>query len=105
MNLNKTGARRGGHKRRINTEDNAKVVAAFWETLFIQLLAALAILHYRTILKNRMTCTMDDLMKRMKGTRQGITNLVTQALESHHVDDVVEGQLEAHVHHVVGVGH
>ena len=48
---------------------------------------------------------MDDLMKSMKGTRQGITNLVTQALESHHVDDVVEGQLEAHVHHVVGVGH
>ena len=42
------------HRRRINTEEKAKVVAAVWGTEFIQFLAALAILHYRTILENRM---------------------------------------------------
>ena len=33
------------HRRRINTEENVKVVVAVWGTTFIQLLAALAILH------------------------------------------------------------
>ena len=42
------------HRRRIKTEEKAKVVAAVWGTEFIQFLAALAILHYRTILENRM---------------------------------------------------
>ena len=34
------------HRRRIDTEVEAKVVAAVWGTEFIQFLAALAILHY-----------------------------------------------------------
>ena len=33
------------HRRRINTEEKAKVVAAVWRTEFIQFLAALVILH------------------------------------------------------------
>ena len=44
------------HRRRINTEDKAKTVAAVWGTQFILLLAALAILH------------QDDLKKRMKSS-------------------------------------
>ena len=34
-----------GHRRRINTEEKAKVVAAVWGTKFIKFLAALAVLH------------------------------------------------------------
>ena len=41
------------HRRRLNTEEKAKVVAAAWGTALILLLAALAILH------------QDDLKKRM----------------------------------------
>ena len=41
------------HKRRIKTEEKAKVVASVWGEEFIQFLATLAILP-RTILKNRM---------------------------------------------------
>ena len=33
------------HRRRINADENAKVVAAAWGTEFILFLAALAILH------------------------------------------------------------
>ena len=33
------------NRRRINTEDKAKVVAAVWGTELIHLLAALAVLH------------------------------------------------------------
>ena len=33
------------HRRRINTEENAKVVAAFWGTDFVQFFTALAVLH------------------------------------------------------------
>ena len=40
------------HRRRINTEEKATVVAAVWGTEFIQFLALLAIFH-GTILKNR----------------------------------------------------
>ena len=35
-----------GHSRRINTEEKAKVVVAVWRAEFIQILAALAILHW-----------------------------------------------------------
>ena len=42
-----------GHRRRINIEEKAKVVAATWGTKFIQFLAVPVILHYGTILKNR----------------------------------------------------
>ena len=35
----------GEHRRRINTEKKAKVVAAVWRTEFIQFLAALAIFY------------------------------------------------------------
>ena len=41
------------HRRRIKTEEKAKVVASLWGAEFIQFLAALAILP-RKILKNRM---------------------------------------------------
>ena len=44
------------HRRRINTEEKAKVVAAVWGTEFIQFLAALAILH-QDEMKNRLICT------------------------------------------------
>ena len=43
-------------RRRINTEEKAKVVAAVSGTEFIELLAALAVLHLED-LKNRMNCT------------------------------------------------
>ena len=42
--------------RRINTEENAKVVAAVLGTEFIQFLAAPAVLHYDH-LKNSINCT------------------------------------------------
>ena len=42
------------HRRRIKTEAKAKVVSAVWGTECILFIATLAILHYRTILKNRM---------------------------------------------------
>ena len=41
------------HRRRINTEEKAKVIATVWEAAFIQFLVALAILPGE-ILKNRM---------------------------------------------------
>ena len=41
------------HRRRINSEEKAKVVVALWEAECIQFLAAPAILHYRMILKKR----------------------------------------------------
>ena len=44
------------HRRRINTEEKATVVAAVWGTECIQFLAALAILH-QDELKKRMNCT------------------------------------------------
>ena len=45
------------HRRRTNTEEKAKVVAAVWGKEFIQFLAALSILH------------QDDLKKRMADTK------------------------------------
>ena len=45
----------GGHRRRMYTEEEAKFVAAVWETEFIKFLAALAILH-QDVKKNRMKC-------------------------------------------------
>ena len=44
------------HRRRIKTEEKAKVVAALWGAELIQFLATLAILHTDD-LKNRMNCT------------------------------------------------
>ena len=43
------------HRRRIYTEDKAKVVAASWGTELLKFLAALAILHEDN-LKNRLFC-------------------------------------------------
>ena len=43
-------------RRRIKTEEKAKVVIAAWGAALIQFLAALAILHQEN-LKNRMNCT------------------------------------------------
>ena len=50
------------HRRRIKTEETAKVVAAGWRTEFSQFLATLAVLH-QDDLKNRMH--QDDLKTRM----------------------------------------
>ena len=50
------GTTRGSYKKRINTEEKAKVVAAVWGTERIQFLAALAVLHWDD-LKKRMNCT------------------------------------------------
>ena len=36
-----------GHRRRIKTEEKAKVIASVWGEEFIKFLAALAVLHYR----------------------------------------------------------
>ena len=47
------------HRLRINTEERAKVVAAVWGLEFVQFLAALAILHYRKILKNGMNSSIE----------------------------------------------
>ena len=44
------------HRRRISTEEKAKVVAASWGTELLPFLAALAILHPDE-LKNRLICT------------------------------------------------
>ena len=41
------------HRRRIKTEEKAKIVASVWGAEFIQFLAALAVLP-RTILKSMM---------------------------------------------------
>ena len=41
------------HRRRIKTEEKAKIVASVWGEDFIKFLAALAVLP-KTILKNRM---------------------------------------------------
>ena len=46
-----------GRRRRINTEESAKVVTAIWGTEFIQCLAALAIVHLNN-LNNGMNCIM-----------------------------------------------
>ena len=35
------------HRRKINTEEKAKVVASVWRAEFIQFLAALAVLHWK----------------------------------------------------------
>ena len=43
-------------RRRIKTEEKAKVVASVWGEEFIQFLAVLAVLP-RTILNDRMNCT------------------------------------------------
>ena len=51
------------HKRRIKTEEKAKVVVSVWGEEFIQFLATTAILP-RTILNNRMNCTKDDLKEK-----------------------------------------
>ena len=44
------------HRRRLETEAKAKVIASVWGTEFMQFLAALAIVH-KDFLKNRMNCT------------------------------------------------
>ena len=46
------------HKRRINTEEKAKVVAAAWGTELIQFLAALANLHQDDMKKSIYTSSM-----------------------------------------------
>ena len=59
-----TGISTSIHRRRINTGEKAKVVAAVWGTEFIQFLAALANL-LQDFFKNRMNCTMRILKNRM----------------------------------------
>ena len=52
-----TSGRSMHYRRRIYTEEKAKVVAASWGTEFIQILAAVAILH-QDELNNRLICTL-----------------------------------------------
>ena len=51
--------KREDHRRRIKTEEKAKVVAGVWGTKFIKFLAALAIFHQDDLKKrvNRITAT------------------------------------------------
>ena len=42
-----------GHRRRIKTEEKAKVVAAVWGTELIQFLAALAIIFFEDDFKEK----------------------------------------------------
>ena len=55
-------------RRRIYTEEKAKVVAAVWRTELIQFLHPLAVLH-QDAMKKRMNCTMDDRKKSINCTR------------------------------------
>ena len=50
------------HRRRIYTEEKAKVVAAAWATALFKFLAAIAILH-RDDLKNRMSCKIASVAR------------------------------------------
>ena len=68
-----------GHRRRINIEEKAKVVAATWGTKFIQFLAVPVILHYRTILKNR-----------KRGSSSYSSNRpITKQLAQHGIDEIL----------------
>ena len=48
------------HRRRINTEETAKVVAAVWETEFICYSFAEQTIYTRTILKNRINSSFSS---------------------------------------------
>ena len=48
------------HRRRIYTEEKAKVVAAAWGTEFIKFLAALAVLHKDELHQNDMKKKMNS---------------------------------------------
>ena len=63
-------------RRKINTEERAKVVAAVWGTGFIQFLAALAVFS-RTILKNRMNSSFAS-------NHFGAIHLILQIVAVHH---------------------
>ena len=58
--LRSTGTVHTKHRRRIYTEDKAKVVAAVWGTEFIQFLAALAVLHQDGMKDGREDGLVDD---------------------------------------------
>ena len=55
------------HRRKMEIEAKAKVVASAWGAEFIQCLAALAILP-RLIWKNRMTSTFSSKLTKAKGS-------------------------------------
>ena len=48
------------HRKRINTEEKAKVVAAAWGTDLLQFLAALAFLHLDDLKKDSSWCKIDS---------------------------------------------
>ena len=88
------------HRGRINTEEKAKIVAAVWGTEFIQFLAALAILDFRTILKNRMNSSFSSnhpgaihpiLQIILHGAIQGILQMVP----GRHLPDRSLGEYQA----------
>ena len=78
-NLNHTS------RRRINTEENAKVVTAAWGTELIPFLSALAILHQDDLKKriNRITARMDALIKWMISRFRTKTTILQKWLFSH----------------------
>ena len=57
-----------GHRRRINTEEKAKVVAAVWGTEFLQFLAALAVFHYDDVKNKMYILQQNDLKKIMNSS-------------------------------------
>ena len=59
------------NRRRIKTEEKAKVATAVWGAESIYFLAALAIL-YQDDLKNRMNCTRDDIQHRIHSSLSSI---------------------------------
>ena len=75
------GERAREHRRRIYTEEKAKVVAAVWGTEFIQFLAALAVLH-QDDKKKRMKCT------RIKWKKGWIHRILQIVLVSNSIDDL-----------------
>ena len=56
-----------GHRRRINTEEKAKVVAALWGAEFVQFLSALAVFTVKRF-EEYDELQQDDLKKRMNSS-------------------------------------
>ena len=53
------------HRKRINTKEKAKVVAAAWETELIQFLAKLAVLNQDDVNNRLIDLQQDDLKNRI----------------------------------------
>ena len=63
-----------GHRRRINTEEKAKVVAALWGAEFVQFLSALAVFTVKRF-EEYDELQQDDLKKRMNSSDSSKSSL------------------------------